>query len=410
MARRPRPLDPTDGPLQAFAHGLRELRESVGNPTYRSLARVAGFSATTLSDAAAGLRRPSLEVTLAFVGACQGDEEDWRRRWHRLEAELTDLRRDPADAELAAAVRESTATMTATATATTPLGSLHSLPVPAETFTTVSLDLTQPVPKRPWRGPVALAAGVVTALAGSMLALHLSTENSDRLALLPPGCPKPVSSKGGFGGRTYTDTTRVRDAPSLGGQVLQELPAGCRLKFTAYCLGDVVIDATGNSPDLRWFKLGDGYISSAVVHGNPPRELPPAACPGGLPGPSDLALTARPFAADPTTVELSVSGHQLGIVGFAAYYQDRGADRPHWHQLAMTTAKQEFRTTWQPGSAADGQPDVPVVAAACLGGQAPTDVSDALLVGTGQTGRPDTLTGDALQAARAEACRYPING
>ncbi|PJN23895.1 hypothetical protein CG736_20580 [Kitasatospora sp. CB02891] len=39
-----------------------------------------------MSDAAAGLRRPSPEVTLAFVGACRGDEDDWRRRRHRLEA------------------------------------------------------------------------------------------------------------------------------------------------------------------------------------------------------------------------------------------------------------------------------------------------------------------------------------
>ncbi|MFJ1791341.1 helix-turn-helix domain-containing protein [Kitasatospora griseola] len=409
MARRPRPLDPTDGPLQAFAHGLRELRESAGNPTYRSLARIAGFSATTLSDAAAGLRRPSLEVTLAFVGACRGDEDDWRRRWHRLEAELTDARRSADDGELATTAGESAEPPTETP-AETPAAPVDSSP--SETLTPVVLDLAQPAPRRPWRGRFALAAGVVTALVGSLLALHLSAEDLNQLAQIPPGCPKLPDAKGGFTGRTYTDTTRVRDAPSLGGQVLQELPAGCRLRFTGYCLGDVVIDATGNSPDVRWFELGNGYISSAVVHGNPPPGLPPTDCPGGRPGPSDLALTARPSPTDPSGVELSTTGRQLGVVGFAAYYQERGADRPRWHQLAMTTAKQEFRTTWQPGTADGGQAEIPVLAAACLGGQAPTDTSDALLLDPGRTptGRPDTLTGSALRAARAEACRYPVNG
>lgn len=88
MARKPRPVDPTEGPLQAFAHDLRAVREQAGNPTYRALATLAGFSASTLSDAAGGVRQPSLEVTLAYVGACGGDVELWERRWEELSREL----------------------------------------------------------------------------------------------------------------------------------------------------------------------------------------------------------------------------------------------------------------------------------------------------------------------------------
>jgi len=37
------------------------------------------FSCTTLSKAAAGRHLPALEVTLAYVRACRGDEEEWTR-------------------------------------------------------------------------------------------------------------------------------------------------------------------------------------------------------------------------------------------------------------------------------------------------------------------------------------------
>jgi hypothetical protein len=64
LARTPRPVNPADGPIQAFAHDLRSLREAAGNPTYRVLAKTAGFSATTLGDAAGGVRLPTLELAV----------------------------------------------------------------------------------------------------------------------------------------------------------------------------------------------------------------------------------------------------------------------------------------------------------------------------------------------------------
>ncbi|MFI6287300.1 hypothetical protein ACIBCM_21555 [Streptomyces sp. NPDC051018] len=84
MGRREKPLDPAAGPVQRFAHELRELRRAAGGPTYRTMARETPYSAPTLSAAASGERMPSLAVTLAYVAACGGDERDaaeWERRW-----------------------------------------------------------------------------------------------------------------------------------------------------------------------------------------------------------------------------------------------------------------------------------------------------------------------------------------
>ncbi|MER6059985.1 hypothetical protein ABT167_02075 [Streptomyces sp. NPDC001792] len=89
MGRSEKPLDPEAGPVQRFAHGLRELRRASGSPPYREMARRAGYSAPTLSSAATGDRLPSLPVTLAYVEACGGRPEDWEPRWRALAEELS---------------------------------------------------------------------------------------------------------------------------------------------------------------------------------------------------------------------------------------------------------------------------------------------------------------------------------
>ncbi|MEV0976492.1 helix-turn-helix domain-containing protein [Streptomyces sp. NPDC049915] len=74
--------------LTGFAAELRRLRDTAGKPTYRQLAAAAHYSSTTLADAAGGRKLPTLEVTLAFVRACGGDEEEWKARWHEVAAGL----------------------------------------------------------------------------------------------------------------------------------------------------------------------------------------------------------------------------------------------------------------------------------------------------------------------------------
>ncbi len=88
MPRRERPLDPGDGELLRFAGDLRRLRREAGSPTYRTLADRAHYSPAALSEAAGGRKLPTLDVTLAYVRACGGDAEGWRRRWNALAAEL----------------------------------------------------------------------------------------------------------------------------------------------------------------------------------------------------------------------------------------------------------------------------------------------------------------------------------
>ena len=84
MGRLERPLD--EGPLRAFAQGLRDLRVAAGSPTYRELARVAHVSQSALSAAASGQALPTWEVTAAYVRACGGDVAAWRERWSEQQA------------------------------------------------------------------------------------------------------------------------------------------------------------------------------------------------------------------------------------------------------------------------------------------------------------------------------------
>ncbi|MFC8197977.1 helix-turn-helix domain-containing protein [Streptomyces sp. NPDC057298] len=67
--------------MQRFAFELRKLRAEADGITYRALAQRAGYSVTTLSQAAAGEQLPTLPVALAYVGACGGDLVEWEARW-----------------------------------------------------------------------------------------------------------------------------------------------------------------------------------------------------------------------------------------------------------------------------------------------------------------------------------------
>jgi WD40 repeat protein len=98
VGRRERGLDPQAGPVQRFAAQLRALRETAGRPTYRAMAQKVPFSVTALSQAAAGRQLPSLPVTLAYVEACGGDPEEWRRRWEEASAEAAAPASDGDDA------------------------------------------------------------------------------------------------------------------------------------------------------------------------------------------------------------------------------------------------------------------------------------------------------------------------
>ena len=99
MGRPERPVDPEAGPVQRLAHELRELRRVVGGPSYRAMAKKAGFAPTTLSQAATGERLPSWAVVEGYVRACEGDPADWEPRWKEAEAATVGtVREEEADA------------------------------------------------------------------------------------------------------------------------------------------------------------------------------------------------------------------------------------------------------------------------------------------------------------------------
>ncbi|MFE2498862.1 helix-turn-helix domain-containing protein, partial [Streptomyces scopuliridis] len=88
--RREVPVDPGAGPVQRFAFELRKLRAEAG-VTYRVMAGRAGYSITTLSQAAAGEQLPTLPVVLAYATACGGDGAQWEARWREASGEAAAL-------------------------------------------------------------------------------------------------------------------------------------------------------------------------------------------------------------------------------------------------------------------------------------------------------------------------------
>ncbi|MEV4251668.1 NBR1-Ig-like domain-containing protein [Spirillospora sp. NPDC049652] len=70
--------------IEGFAEVLRELRTSVGNPSFREMSgRSGAISHTTLHEATKGNRLPSWGTTAEFVKACGGDPEAYRERWEQ---------------------------------------------------------------------------------------------------------------------------------------------------------------------------------------------------------------------------------------------------------------------------------------------------------------------------------------
>ncbi|MEU7156821.1 nSTAND1 domain-containing NTPase [Streptomyces chrestomyceticus] len=81
LGRPERPVDPQAGPVERLAWELRRLRQRAGTPSYRTLAKTAHYSASTLAEAAKGERLPTLDVVLAYAQACGGDRAEWEARW-----------------------------------------------------------------------------------------------------------------------------------------------------------------------------------------------------------------------------------------------------------------------------------------------------------------------------------------
>lgn len=80
MGRPQEPLGRDGSPVREFAFWLRDLRHRSGL-TYEQVGKSAHYATSTVQAATAGKRFPTLRVTMAFVGACGGDERAWRAYW-----------------------------------------------------------------------------------------------------------------------------------------------------------------------------------------------------------------------------------------------------------------------------------------------------------------------------------------
>ncbi|MEV6964218.1 helix-turn-helix domain-containing protein [Hamadaea sp. NPDC051192] len=83
MGRPEKPIEIVDE-VAAFAAELRSLKAAQGSLTYRDLAARTHYSRTTLAEATAGKKPPSLPVVLAIVRACGGDPGLWQARWEKM--------------------------------------------------------------------------------------------------------------------------------------------------------------------------------------------------------------------------------------------------------------------------------------------------------------------------------------
>ena len=415
MARTPRPVNPADGPIQAFAHDLRVLREAAGNPTYRVLAKTAGFSATTLGDAAGGVRLPTLEVTLAYVGACGGDMQSWQERWRALDRQLA---AEGEGSQTAVAVDAVEPAETAEA------DTAAEAKVETQAAIAPETEVLDAAPSRWWDSRrwlrrTSLAATAALAVVVGLIFWRLpaqaksTTPAAHHVSAPAESCPSPFTgAKGTFLGQTYFASTNVRAGASQDAAVLYSLPAKCNLALDGYCLGDVIEDAYGGSPDMRWFTIkGGGVVSSAVIHGNPPPGMQPGSCPDDVPLPSSISLSIATGSTGAGIVGLQATGVGVWIAGFAAYYPGTPGDPPAWHQVGTMTDTPGFTVLLRSGqlNSAPGTNEVPVITVACLGGNGATNVyaTGMVQLTTPAKVQPWSIAPAELAAAQGAACHYP---
>jgi hypothetical protein len=381
VARQERAVDPTTGPLQSFAYELRKVRIEAGSPTYRALAKVAGYSATTLSEAAGGLRKPSLDVVLAYVGACGGDVEAWRLWWQELDLRLAGTDENQSAME-------------------SPRGA-----PPDNGASVVKWSLVDALTRR-WRRalPVALAVALTTTVA--LVVIVLLPDDRFAASNSAGGCPAMPSHRT-FTAVTYGKGASVRAGATVGDPVLSTIPSGCTVGFTGFCLGQKVWDVTGGAPDIRWFILENGNVlPSALVHGIPPAALEPMRCEHDRPAPDAIALVVTADAAGPGNLRAEASGRNLDIVGFAVRHTTGD-----WLQLGLTEGS-AFDVILPLDQSAGPAPRgrIVIAAAACLGGDGPTSIIDAKAVPvdkpTADIEQP-TLSPQEYATAGRIACQYP---
>lgn len=374
----PRPeasLDRATGPLAEFALSLRELRVAAGMPTYRTLSKRAGYSPSTLSEAASGLRRPSLDVLLAYVGACGGDAQIWQQKWLSLPATT------PPSAAGIFVHRVANAKPSPVSLDADSCAADLSKADPIDTRPTlVTLSPETPDPPRPrsagktprWRWPRRLAAlGTGLAVGASITIATVTVVLAQK-----PDCSHPSSDISTAILVGHGELAKLWDTASPEGQ--GGAVGSCPVRVISYCLGTMELNVENKKPDERWYYVRDadnhtGYLSAAVMSAPAgTREVPYVPCTGGDPMPTNMTFEIGRRASNAGVGGPSHAfdgrADNAPVIGYAEYVPGNreNGGRP-WRQITLSDAAMG-PVLWNPPEANDSSK---VIAAACLGPGSP---------------------------------------
>lgn len=217
---------------------------------------------------------------------------------------------------------------------------------------------------------------------------------------------------------TRLDYAAVRDRPNLGGKALRKYPAGCRLAFEGYCIGEPKNHWLYHEQDPVWFWMadGDGYVDGYV----PSADITAGPSAGGVdyrecvhdkPLPAEPEITAPRPRRLTGPIEIAAAAPGAIEVGFAVYYNS-GPDFPRWHQIGVDAETGDgFTARWDtrsvPGQGERSRP-ITVLVAPCLGLQFPALKADrrnyVAANGDGGLRRASPPPRESIPHARGVAC------
>lgn len=266
MGRPEAPLDSDGSALKELAIELRGLRQRAGL-TYKQLAKATLYGSSTLQEAAAGRRLPTLDVTLAIVQACDGDVAAWREYW----TQVHNAANGGAPPETVAAVSPPWRSPAAAVSAGTP-GPLG-VPAPTDALTSRGRSPRLRRVSRAWLVSIAAGLALVT---GAGVTVALSREPSDPPVLAAGMRSAHAASRQA---RTYSEEEYNKNGASTF-QFLNGSGPGQPLEFQETVMVSCKIRNTtlpSATPDGYWYRIAsmpwdNRYyaVANTFLNGDPP--------------------------------------------------------------------------------------------------------------------------------------------
>lgn len=268
MGRPEAPLDSDGSPLRELAVELRGLRQRAGL-TYKQLAKITMYGSSTLQEAAAGRRLPTLDVTIAIVAACGGDVTAWREYWTQVRTAVSGGTPPQAPTAVSPPWR-SPAAAGVSAGPPGPLGT----PEPAQAPVAGGRLPWSPRLSRVWLASI--ATGLAFA-AGAGVAVAFSGNPAD-----PPAPPQDMGSAHSASSRerTYSEEEYNKNGAATF-QFLNGSGPGQPLEFQETVMVSCKIRNTtvpSAMPDGYWYRIAsmpwDNHyyaVANTFLNGDPPR-------------------------------------------------------------------------------------------------------------------------------------------